>query len=87
MAKDDKILKADTTVKKDFNYSLDGVNFSVTIRIDVKKELKAMIQTIDRCKADMELVVPELKLMSLEMPDLTTPVVKSVEEASTESGT
>lgn len=60
MAKDDKILKADTTTKKDFNYSLDGVNFNVTIRIDVKKELKAMIQIIDRCKADMEAELKKL---------------------------
>lgn len=60
MAKDDKILKADSTVNKQFNYSLDGVNFNVTIRIDVKKELKAMLQILDRCKADMEAELKKL---------------------------
>jgi hypothetical protein len=56
----DKILKADSTVNKQFNYSLDGVNFNVTVRVDVKKELKAMIQIIDRCKADMEAELKKL---------------------------
>jgi hypothetical protein len=60
MAKDDKILKADSTVNKQFNYSLDGVNFNVTVRVDIKKELKAMIQIIDRCKADMEAELKKL---------------------------
>lgn len=60
MAKDDKILKTDSTVNKQFNYSLDGVNFNVTIRIDVKKELKAMLQILDRCKADMEAELKKL---------------------------
>jgi len=56
----DKILKTDSTVNKQFNYSLDGVNFNVTVRVDIKKELKAMIQIIDRCKADMEAELKKL---------------------------
>ena len=56
----DKILKTDSTVNKQFSYSLDGVNFNVTVRIDVKKELKAMIQIIERCKADMEAELKKL---------------------------
>ena len=41
MAKNDKILKTDAVTKKTFSYTLEGININFTLRVDVKKELKA----------------------------------------------
>lgn len=48
------VMQSNNSVSKNFSYELDGVALNVTLRIDVKKDLKAWLQILERCKADVE---------------------------------
>lgn len=48
------VLQSNNSVSKAFSYELDGVALNVTLRVDIKKDMKAFIQILDRCKADVE---------------------------------
>lgn len=50
----DKILKTESEVKKTFNYTLEGVNINFTLRIDIKKELKAAREICLRAAEDFK---------------------------------
>lgn len=51
---DKKILQSATETKKVFSYELDGVSINFTMRTDIKKELKAGIQILERAIADFK---------------------------------
>lgn len=48
------VLNAETEAKKTFTYNLDGVQFSFTMRVDIKKDLKAGVQIFKRAIEDFE---------------------------------
>lgn len=48
------VMQSNNSVSKNFSYELDGVTLNTTLRIDVKKDLKAWLQILERCKADVE---------------------------------
>jgi len=58
---DKKIMKAETVSSKKFSYTLDGVDVNLTLRTDVKKELKACKEILVRAIQDID---DELKAMS-----------------------
>lgn len=49
-----KILLATNESKKTFNYELNGVNINFILRTDVKKELKAGIEILERAIEDFK---------------------------------
>lgn len=51
---DKKILQSVTETKKVFSYELDGVSINFTMRTDIKKELKAGVQILERAIADFK---------------------------------
>lgn len=55
MAKDRKVLKRDTEeIRRTFNYKIDDVNLGFTLRIDVKKELKAFLECLESAVSDVK---------------------------------
>jgi len=52
---DKKVLKVDTgVVNRTFSYKLDDVTLSFTLRIDVKKELKAFAEIMQTAIKDVD---------------------------------
>ena len=59
--KNKSILKKDTAVtRKTFVYDLDGVRIEFTLRIDVKKELKAARLIVDQALKDFDVELYKL---------------------------
>lgn len=55
MAKDSKILKkAEQPVSRQFGYELDGITLSFTLRVDVKRQLKAWLALMEAAREDIE---------------------------------
>lgn len=48
------MMETNTEEKKTFNYDYAGLNFNVTLRIDIKEQLKNMLIILDRVKEDLQ---------------------------------
>lgn len=55
------ILTSGQTAQKTFEYELDGVKFSFTMRVDVKTQLKAGIEILKKAQADFEAELKTIK--------------------------
>ncbi|MFA5050975.1 MAG: hypothetical protein WC499_02570 [Patescibacteria group bacterium] len=51
---ENKILKAQQEVKKVFSYALGNITFSVTVRTDIKQEMKDMLEILAKAQVDVK---------------------------------
>lgn len=58
--KNGRILQSDNVTKKTWNYSLDGVNINFTLRNDVKIELKAAVEILQKAIKDFEAEIEQI---------------------------
>ena len=54
------ILVATDETKKSFNYTLDGISIGFNFRIDVKKELKAGKEILQRAMKDIDVELAKI---------------------------
>lgn len=46
--------------KETLSYSKDGVDFNITVRTDVKIEIKAMLEIMAKAKTDLEEILAKI---------------------------
>lgn len=56
-----KILTTTNESKKTFNYALDGISINFTLRTDIKKELKAGVEILERAIEDFKKELSTIK--------------------------
>lgn len=54
------IEKDEQQLRKNFGYTKDGISLKFTLRVDVKKELKAFLELMAEAKQDIEKEIEKL---------------------------
>lgn len=54
MAKNKPVMTASTVQKKDYSYEIGGTSLRFTLRTDVKIELKAFLELMERAREDIQ---------------------------------
>lgn len=61
MASKKPVLQAATVQRKDYSYTLGNIKLSFTLRTDVKMELKAWLDLMERAREDIVKDLAEMK--------------------------